>query len=152
MKKTQLTQNGYDAIQNELTNLQAVKRPIAVDRLQKARAMGDLKENGAYYAAKEELRELDGRILEAQYILGNAEIVTTSPSDSTITLGKTVTVNLNGVKKTLSIVGEFESDPMNGKFSSNSPIGTALLGKKVGDKIEVITPGGTVPYTILSIK
>jgi len=151
MKKIQLTQEGYNNLQEELKELQTVKRPNTVDRLQKARSMGDLKENSGYQAAREELGELDGKILEVRYILANAEIVTTSSSDLTISLGKTVSVDINGVQKTISIVGEFESDPMNGKISATSPIGVALLGKKVNDKIAVATPGGTVPYTILSI-
>lgn len=151
MKKIQITQEGYTNLQNELTDLQAVKRPMAVDRLQKARAMGDLKENSAYQAAREELAQLDGKILEVEYILNNAEIIATAVSDATITPGKKIEVDVNGSKKTISIVSEFESDPMNGKISTTSPIGAALLGKKVGDKVEVSTPGGTIPYTILSI-
>ena len=151
MKKIQLTQNGFDAIQEELKDLKSVKRPATIERLQKARAMGDLKENGAYQAAREELGELDGRLLEVEYIVNNAEIVTTSISDFTITLGKKVSVDINGLQKTISIVGEFESDPMNGKISATSPIGIALLGKKVRETISVKTPGGAVAYTILSI-
>ncbi|MFH0773251.1 MAG: transcription elongation factor GreA [bacterium] len=151
MKKIQLTNDGYTNLQNELTDLQSVKRPFVVDKLQKARAMGDLKENNAYQSAREELAQLDGRILEVEYILNNAEIVTTADSDAIISLGKKIEVDINGAKKTISIVGEFESDPMNAKISSTSPIGAALLGRKVGDKIEVATPGGAISYTILSI-
>jgi len=151
MKKIQLTQNGFDAIQEELKDLQTIKRPATVDRLQKARAMGDLKENSGYQAAREELGEMDGKILEVQYILNNAEIVVTSSSDLTITLGKKVSVDIKGVQKDISIVGEFESDPMNGKISATSPIGLALMNKKVGETVSVVTPGGTVPYIILSI-
>lgn len=151
MKKIQLTQIGFNSLQEELKELQTVKRPSTVDRLQKARSMGDLKENNAYQSAKEELGELDGRIMEVQYILNNAEIITTSSSDLTITLGKKVTVDINGYQKTISIVGEFESDPMNGRISATSPIGLALLNKKMGETVSVITPGGSVPYIILSI-
>ncbi len=151
MKKIQLTQDGYSALQGELVDLQSVKRPLTVDKLQKARAMGDLKENNAYQSAKEELALLDGRIQEVQYLLDNAEIITTSLSDATITLGKKVEVDMSGTKKNISIVGEFESDPMNGKISTTSPIGAALLGKKVGDKVEITTPAGVIPYIILSI-
>lgn len=152
MKNIQLTQEGYNNLQEELKELQTVKRPSTVDRLQKARSMGDLKENSGYQAAREELGELDGRILEVQYILKNAEIVTTAVSDGVVSLGKQIEVDVSGVKKTISIVGEFESDPMNGKLSSTSPIGVALLGKKVGDKIDVATPAGIKIYEIISIK
>lgn len=152
MKNIQLTQEGYNSLQEELKELQTIKRPSTVDRLQKARSMGDLKENSGYQAAREELGELDGRILEVQYILKNAEIVTTAVSDGVVSLGKQIEVDVSGVKKTISIVGEFESDPMNGKLSSTSPIGVALLGKKVGDKIDVATPAGIKIYEIISIK
>jgi transcription elongation factor GreA len=152
MKNIQLTQDGFNNLQEELKELQTVKRPNTVDRLQKARSMGDLKENSGYQAAREELGELDGRILEVQYILKNAEIVTTAISDTTISLGKKVEVDVNGTKSIISIVGEFESDPMNGKLSSTSPIGVALLGKKVGDSVEVTTPVGIKIYKIVSIK
>ncbi len=151
MKKIQLTQEGLKKYEEELKELQTVKRPATVDRLQKARAMGDLKENSGYQAAREELGELDGKILEVEYILNNAEIVTTSTSDSTVSLGKKIMVDMNGAKREISIVGEFESDPMNGRLSSTSPIGAALLGKKIGEIVQVTTPGGPVPYTILSI-
>lgn len=151
MKKIQLTQEGFNNLQDELNDLQTLKRPATVEKLQKARAMGDLKENNAYQSAKEELGELDGRIMEVQYILNNAEIITTSTSDLTVTLGKIIKVDINGMQKTISIVGEFESDPMNGKISATSPIGLALLNKKVGETVSVITPGGAVPYIILSI-
>ena len=151
MKKIQLTQEGFTNLQGELKELQTVKRPITVERLQKARGMGDLKENGAYQAAREELAQLDGRIQEVKYILNNAEIIATVVSDLTVSMGKKMEVDINGTKKNISIVGEFESDPMNGKVSTTSPIGAALLGKKVGDTVEITTPGGTIPYIILSI-
>ena len=151
MKKIQLTKEGFDNLQKELEGLKMKKRPVAVDRLQKARSMGDLKENGAYHAAREELSQLDGRIREVEYILHNAKVVTTCVSDLTVTLGKKIEVDINGLKKTISIVGEYESDPMNGKISVVSPIGLALLNKKPGEKVSVITPKGPVPYTILSI-
>ena len=151
MKKIQLTQDGYANLQKDLVGLRSIKRPLIVDRLQKARAMGDLKENSGYQSAREELGELDGKILEIEYILNNAKIITTSLSDLTVTLGKKVEVEINGTKKTISIVGEFESDPMNGRISVTSPIGAALLGQKVGAKVNVTTPGGTIFYIILSI-
>jgi len=150
-KKIQLTAEGLKKYEDELKEIQTVQRPATVDRLQKARAMGDLKENSGYQAAREELGELDGKILEVQYIINNAEVITTSTSDSVVSLGKKLSVDIKGFKKEISIVGEFESDPMNGKISSTSPIGIALLGKSVGDTVQVQTPGGTIPYIILSI-
>ena len=151
MKKIQLTRQGFDKLNTELNELKTMKRPLTVDRLQKARSMGDLKENSGYQSAREELGELDGKILEVEYILNNAEIITTAVSDDTVSLGKKVTVDIRGQQKIISIVGEFESDPMNGKISATSPIGSALLDKKVGDTVSVNPPGGAIPYTILSI-
>ena len=151
MKKIQLTRQGFDKLNTELNELKTMKRPLTVDRLQKARSMGDLKENSGYQSAREELGELDGKILEVEYILNNAEIITTAVSDDTVSLGKKVTVDIRGQQKIISIVGEFESDPMNGKISATSPIGSALIDKKVGDTVSVNTPGGAIPYTILSI-
>jgi len=150
MSKIQLTQDGYDNLQKELAELQGVKRPQTIEKLQKARAMGDLKENNAYHAAREELGDIDGRILEINHILKNPTIVEKG-NGNMVQLGDIVVVDVEGTQRTLSIVGEHETDPMNGKISATSPIGNALMGKKVSDTVSVTTPGGQIPYTILSI-
>ena len=102
MKKIQLTRQGFDKLNTELNELKTMKRPLTVDRLQKARSMGDLKENSGYQSAREELGELDGKILEVEYILNNAEIITTAVSDDTVSLGKKVTVDIRGQQKIIS--------------------------------------------------
>jgi len=150
MSKIQLTQDGYDNLQKELAELQGVKRPQTIEKLQKARAMGDLKENNAYHAAREELGDIDGRILEINHILKNPTIVEKG-NGNMVQLGDIVVVDVEGTQRTLSIVGEHETDPMNGRISATSPIGNALMGKKVSDTVSVTTPGGQIPYTILSI-
>jgi len=150
MSKIQLTQDGYNNLQKELAELQGVKRPQTIEKLQKARAMGDLKENNAYHAAREELGDIDGRILEINHILKNPTIVEKG-NGNMVQLGDIVVVDVEGTQRTLSIVGEHETDPMNGKISATSPIGNALMGKKVSDTVSVTTPGGQIPYTILSI-
>lgn len=152
MKKIQITKEGFDNLKEELKNIQEVKRPLTIDKLQKARSMGDLKENNAYHAAREELGELDGRILEIKHVIKHAEIVETNGSDNQISLGKTIVVDAEGTTRTFQVVGEFEADPMNGKVSHTSPIGKTLIGKKTGEAIEIILPGGKVTYTILSVK
>lgn len=149
--KIQLTQEGFDNLKKELEELQTVKRPATLEKLQKARAMGDLKENNAYQSAREELGDLDGRILEIQYILKNPSIVEKGAGD-VVQLGNTVTVLVDGEEKVLLIVGEHESDPMNGKISTTSPIGMALMGVKPGMTVAVTTPAGTKSYKVTSIR
>lgn len=150
MSTIQLTQDGFDNLQKELVELQSVKRPQTIERLQKARAMGDLKENNAYHAAREELGDIDGRILEIQHILKNPTIVEKGNGD-VVQLGDTVVVDIDGMQKTLSIVGEHESDPMNGKISATSPIGMSLIGSKIGMTVAVSSPAGIKSYRVVKI-
>lgn len=152
MKKTQLTQEGFDTLKKEYEELTKVKKPYAVERLHKARSMGDLSENSEYTAAKEELAFVDGRILEIEEILKNVEIVENHLSSNKIELGTSVTVEVNGKKELFQIVGEFEADPMSKKLSHTSPIGQALLGKKRGEWIEVEVPAGKIKYKIVEIR
>jgi len=151
MKTIELTKEGHGVLQNELKELQEAKRPLTVDKLQKARSMGDLKENNAYQSAREELSTIDGRILEIQYIIKYARISETSSNTSQIALGNTIEVDTNGASRTFKIVGEYEADPMNGKISATSPIGKALIGTKAGMSVKVSTPTGIIVYKILSI-
>lgn len=152
MKKVQLTQEGYENLQKELKNLIEVKKPQAVERLSKARAMGDLSENSEYTAAKEDLSFVEGRIQEVEEIIKTAEVVTNHNRNHVVDVGVTVTVEADGKQDVFQIVGEFEADPMNKKISQTSPIGKALLGKKVGEVVEVEIPAGRIRYKILEIK
>ncbi len=152
MKKTQLTKDGFEKIKKELDELTKNKRPNAIERLQKARAMGDLSENSEYTAAKEELAFVEGRIREIEEILKNVEIVQNHNHTAVISLGSFVIVEANGEKSRLNIVGEFEADPMQKKLSSTSPIGKALLGKRVGEEVKIDVPDGKITYKILEIK
>lgn len=152
MKKTQLTQKGLIKFQEELKNLKQVKRPYAIDRLQKARSMGDLSENSEYTAAKEELALLEGRIQEIEELLKNVEVIQNNSHAAAVTLGSFVTVEVNGQKDNLQIVGEFEADPLNKKLSSTSPIGMALLNKTQGSEVDIDVPAGRMRYKILQIR
>jgi len=152
MKKTQLTKEGYEKLQKEYKELSEVKKPYAVDRLQKARSMGDLSENSEYSAAKEELAFVEGRIQEIEEILKTVEVVENNGQNGAVEVGTSVTVEINGKKELFQIVGEFEADPLNKKLSHTSPIGQALVGKKVGDWIEVEVPAGKIKYKIVEIK
>lgn len=152
MKKIQLTKEGFENLQKEFRNLLETKKPFAVDRLSKARAMGDLSENSEYTAAKEDLSFLEGRIQEIEEILKTAEVITNHNGNTVVDIGVAVTVEADGKRDMFHIVGEFEADPMNKKLSHTSPIGKALIGKKVGDIVEVEIPAGKIQYKILEIK
>jgi transcription elongation factor GreA len=152
MTKIQITQKGFNDLKVELEDLTKNKKPKAIDRLGKARSMGDLSENSEYTAAKEELAFVEGRIQEIQQVIDNAEVTNNNNSGDLVQIGSSVTVEFNGKTEVFQIVGEFEADPMNKKLSQNSPIGQALFGKKVGDLVEVNIPSGKVQYKIIDIK
>lgn len=150
MKSTlKLTEEGLKTLKLELAELVDVKRPKLVDRLSNARSQGDLSENSDYQSAKEELEFLDGRIDELSDVVKSATVVQTTNGNGGIGIGTKVTVKVKGKETVFSIVGEWEADPMNKKISHDSPLGVALLGKKVGDKAEVDAPAGKVVYEIL---
>lgn len=148
-----LTKDGLTALQNELAELTNIKRPKLVERLSNARSQGDLSENSDYQSAKEELEFLDGRIDELEEVLKRASVVKGKANgDSGVGVGTKVTVKVNGKETVFDIVGEWEADPVNKKIAHDSPLGVALLGKKVGDKAEVEAPAGKVLYEILAIE
>ncbi|MEK7188314.1 MAG: transcription elongation factor GreA [Patescibacteria group bacterium] len=149
-KKLQLTKTGYQALHKELEELESVKRPKVVDRLSNARKEGDLAENSDYSSAKEELEFLDGRIQELTGVLNQAVVVNGGAKGS-VGVGTRVTLKMNGDENMFEIVGEWEADPVNKKISHESPLGKALVGKKVGDKVGVEAPAGKLTYEILAI-
>ena len=146
-----ITQAGLDTLKAELADLVDNRRPAQVARLTAARDMGDLSENSDYISAKEELTFIDGRIAELEDIIRIAK-VTTPSSNSQISFGHTVTVRVNSTHVVYKIVGECEADPAEKKISMSSPLGQALIGKKVGDKVEVTAPAGKILYTIVTIE
>lgn len=148
----QVTQKGLDALKVELNELANNKRPQLVDRLANARSQGDLAENSDYHNAKDELEFLDGRISELEDVLNNAVIVGVGGGNNGVSVGTSVTVKTNGTQKTYHIVGEWEADPTKLKISHASPLGQALLGRKVGEKVEVNAPAGKIVYEVLSIE
>ena len=152
MPKTQLTQKGYDDLKIEHEDLLKNKKPKAIDRLSKARSMGDLSENSEYTAAKEELAFVEGRVREIEEIINNAQVIENNHVGNLVQVGSSVTVQTDGKSELFQIVGEFEADPMNKKLSQNSPIGQALINKKVGDSVEVDIPAGKIQYKIVEIK
>lgn len=154
MKNTlQLTKSGYEALKNELNDLVEKKRPGLVDRLANARGQGDLSENSDYQNAKDELEFLDGRIDELQSVLKNASVVKGKAVKSgAVEVGAKVKVTINGNESVFEIVGEWEADPVARKISHTSPLGQALMGKKIGEEVEVEAPAGKLHYKIISIE
>lgn len=148
----QITKKGLETLKKELDGLVNVKRPKLVERLSYARSQGDLAENSDYTYAKEDLEFMDGRISELEEVLKNAKVVLSKGKNGGVAVGTTVTVKINGDKSVFEIVGEWEADPVNKKISHESPLGKALVGKKVGEKAEVEAPAGKVIYEILEIK
>ncbi len=146
-----ITKPGLDHLQNELQELNDARRPQLVERLALARSMGDLSENSDYQSAKEDLSFVDGRIAELEDLIKTAEVVVPKTSNQ-VDFGHTVTVQINGSKTIFQIVGEWEADPAKKKISHSSPLGQSLMGKKVGDKVEVAAPAGKVVYTIAAIQ
>lgn len=148
-----LTKQGLDDLKKELDNLARVKQPDLIKRVATARDFGDLTENTEYANAREELAFVEGRIAELEEIVGKAKIIEENGKKGakTVSLGSKVTVGLNGNKHIFHVVGEWEADPINKKISHSSPLGKALIGKKVKDKVEVEAPAGKILYTIIEI-
>jgi transcription elongation factor GreA len=150
-KKVYLTQTGLDSLRKEYEELSKVKRPEVVARLAAAREMGDLSENAEYTAAREELAFMDGRIEELEMLLKQAVVIEDHHGDKMISLGSEVTLKISGKKEVFNLVGEWEADPQQKKISHESPLGKALMGKSVGEEVEVEAPAGKMVYTIVSI-
>ncbi len=146
-----MTKEGLKDLQVEYDELVNTKRPAAVTRLSDARELGDLSENSEYAAAKQDLAFIDGRIAELEEILRAAKVITNHVKGH-VDVGATVTLHINGKKEAFTVVGEWEADPTQKKISHSSPLGKALIGKKVGEEVEVEAPAGKLLYTILSIE
>lgn len=150
-KKIYLTKDGLSDLKKEHEELANTKRPEVLERVSQARSMGDLSENAEYSAAREELSFIDGRIDELEELLKQAVVIAEGHSNHMVKLGSKVTLTVKGKKEVFSVVGEWEADPVEKKISHKSPLGQALLGKRVGEKAEVEAPAGKIFYTIKSI-
>lgn len=149
-KQFYLTQEGVTELEAELKELTAQRGPIA-ERIKSAREFGDLAENAEYTSARQEQERVESRIAEIENILQNVEIIKKPKASSEVQLGSTVKLHNDGRAKEFQVVGTVEADPLNGKISDESPIGKLLLGKKVGDSIEIKTPAETTSYKITNI-
>jgi transcription elongation factor GreA len=149
-----LTPEGAEKLEAELAELKGPKRDEMAKRLRSAIQMGDLSENADYHKAKEDQSFMEGRIQELEFTLKNAIIIDTSakPGD-TVQVGSHVTVQEgDDPEETFWLVGAKEADPRNGMISNESPIGSALLGRRVGEEVTAVTPGGNLKLKILRIE
>ncbi|GLK55731.1 transcription elongation factor GreA [Methylopila capsulata] len=155
MDKIPMTAAGHVALEAELKHRASSERPRIIAAIAEARSHGDLSENAEYHAAKEQQSLNEGRIAELESMIARAEIIDlTKLKGDLITFGATVTLIDEDTEeeKVYQIVGEPESDVKNGRVSIGSPIARALVGKKVGDTVEVVTPGGGKSYEVLKIR
>jgi len=154
MEKIPMTVQGHVALSEELKHRQQVERPRIIQAIAEARSHGDLSENAEYHSAKEAQSLNEGRIAELEDKLSRAEVIDVSKlSGHTVKFGATVTLvdEDTDEKKVYQIVGEAEADVKSGRVSITSPTARALIGKKVGDSVEVNTPGGGKSYEVLKV-
>jgi transcription elongation factor greA len=148
-KKYQITDSGRKELEKELAELKSRRGEIA-EKIAEARSFGDLSENAEYDAAREEQGLLETRVIEIEDILQHASII--QAADATVVgLGSAVELKNSDKTVTYTVVGPVEADPMEGKISDESPIGQALMGKRVGDEVTISTPKGEIVYTISSL-
>lgn len=147
-----ITKEKKKELEDELSNLVNVIRPKAISRVQAARELGDLKENSEYHTARDDQARINSRIEEIEYTIKNAQVFEKS-EQTEIQLGSTAIVEdlKSKEEKHFELVGEEEADFGAGKISNTSPIGEALIGKKVGDKVAITTPGGKIEYKVNKI-
>ena len=154
MEKIPFTQSGLEKIKTELQQLKNVERQQVIRAIADAREHGDLSENAEYHAARERQSFIEGRITELEDVTSRAEVIDTSRiSGETVTFGVTVVIvdELTDIEYKYSIVGPYEAVLEEGKISTASPIAKGLIGKRVGESVEVQTPRGPHPYEIISI-
>ena len=154
MEKIPMTAGGYAALEAELKRRMAEERPRIIQAISEARSHGDLSENAEYHAAKEQQSLNEGRIAELEDKLSRAEVIDVSKlSGDTIKFGARVTLLDEDTEqeRAYQIVGDTEADVKSGRISISSPIARALIGKKVGDSVEVAAPGGARSYEVVKV-
>jgi transcription elongation factor GreA len=154
MEKVPMTGDGYLRLQEELRHLKSVERPAVIRAIAEAREHGDLSENAEYHAARERQSFIEGRLAELEDMISRAEVIDVSKlSGSTVKFGAKVTLSDedSGEEQTYQIVGAVESDIKSGLLSITAPLARALIGKSVGDSVEVTTPRGSRAYEIINI-
>ena len=154
MDRVPVTRQGFEALRKELQNLKKIERPQNIKAIEEARAHGDLSENAEYAAAKDRQGFIEGRINELEFKLANIDIIETDklPKDRAVFGSRVVLENIEtGEDVCYQLVGPDESDIGNGRISVSSPIGKAILGRKPGDELSVVVPGGRRSYELVKI-
>ncbi len=149
-KQFKMTAEGIAELEQEI-KLLISKRSEMAERIKLAREFGDLSENAEYSSARQEQERAESRITDIDHILKNAEIIKESKNKDVVSLGKTVVLKNSKGEKSFTIVGSVEADPASGKISDESPIGMALIGKKLGEEVQIVTPIETASYKITEI-
>lgn len=150
-KQFHMTKDGIKELKSELDSLTARRSEIA-EAIKTAREQGDLTENAEYHAAKEDQERTEARISELEHILANTEVITKPRGNNKVRLGSKVKLKSKaGKPKEFQVVGTVEADPLEGKISDESPIGRELIGKNVGDSVEITTSSETIAYKITDI-
>ena len=155
MEKVPMTGEGYQALDDELKRLKSIERPSVIAAISEARAHGDLSENAEYHAAKDRQGWIEGRIAEIEDIISRAEVIDFSKlSGKIVKFGATVQLADEDTdeKVKYQIVGPYEADLAKRRISVTSPIGRALIGKTVGDTVEVQTPRGARSYEVVAVQ
>jgi len=155
MEKVPMTASGFQRLQEELKHLKSVARPEVIKAIAEAREHGDLSENAEYHAARERQSFIEGRVLELEDKISRAEVIDVAKlSGESVKFGATVTLADEDTDEetTYQIVGQDESDVKEGRLSITAPIARSLIGKNVGDSVEVTTPNGSKSYEIVSVK
>lgn len=154
MEKIPMTRGGYDRLGDELKELKSIQRPAVIRAIAEAREQGDLSENAEYHAARERQSFIEGRIQEIEDKISRADVIDVAAlAGKDIKFGATVTLSDDdtGEKAIYQLVGQDEADIKKHRLSVISPLGRALIGKKVGDGVEINTPGGAKAYAILKV-
>ncbi|UCZ54394.1 transcription elongation factor GreA [Bacillus shivajii] len=153
-EKHYMTLEGKEKLEKELEYLKTERRKEVVERIKVARDFGDLSENSEYDSAKEEQAFVEGRINQIEKMIRNAEIIEEDSDSSIVSLGKTVTFKElpDGEEEEYTIVGRAEADPIEGKISNDSPMAQSLMGKTIGDRVNVSTPGGDMEVEITEVQ
>jgi transcription elongation factor GreA len=155
MEKVPMTAEGYSALDEELKRLKTTERPAVIAAISEARAHGDLSENAEYHAAKERQGWIEGRIAEIEDKISRAQVIDVSRlSGASVKFGATVSLVDEDTEEDAryQIVGEHEADVRSGRISLSSPLSRAMIGKAVGDVVEVTTPGGIKAYEITKVE
>lgn len=152
MTSPYVTKDGFEKLQKELEDLKTSQLPRVIERIARAKELGDLSENAEYHDAKDEQGFLVGRINEIETLLRKASIIHEHGTKDYVSVGSTVILKCDGTQKEFTITGSNEADPVKGLISNESPLGKSFLGRKIGETFTVVIPKGQMQCEVLKIK